>query len=118
MKRKTKVLITCFLSAVFIALCGFVIKSNIKISNLELMIKNNYNQSLTDLATYLDNITATLTKENYCTSKSEMSALCSKLSADTSAAKICLERLPVAPENTSAIYWHCSNSSSGITSHN
>lgn len=103
-KKRCFVRTLSFLFAAVLVMGGFALTEYNRRIYLKGQIENSYKQSLSEFSSLISEINFGLKKQLYSSSP----ALCSTLSADvyknSSAAKECLERLPVSPENTENIY--------------
>lgn len=99
-----KIRIISFISAIALAVIGCIIMMNYRENKLRTTLNNSYNESLDELANYLNDMSETLKNESYTANPQQMRIFANKLSADAACAKSALERLPVSSQYTSGLY--------------
>lgn len=102
--RRVFVKIISFLSAFALVLGGFALKTNCMKNDLKEQIQLGYKQSLSEFSSLLQEINFDLKKQLYSSSPTILSSLSSDIYKNTAAAKECLERLPIAQQNSENIY--------------
>lgn len=103
-KKRCFVRIISFLSAIALVLGGFGIKECRQKRYLTDRIVLGYKQSISEFSSLINEINLGLKKQLYSSSPEMLSALSADIYKNSSAAKECLERLPVSQENTDNIY--------------
>lgn len=103
-KKRCFVRIISFLSAFALVLGGCAISQYLQKNYLKDRIALGYKQSFSEFSSLLNEINYGLQKQLYSSSPEMLSALSADIYKNSSAAKECLERLPVSQENTENIY--------------
>ncbi|MBQ4100631.1 MAG: germination protein YpeB, partial [Oscillospiraceae bacterium] len=79
MKKRNLIRIISIITALFAVTLVFAIDGNIKAKKFETLVEYNYQKSLDDLGTYIDNISSALNKGIYYQSPTQISLLSAKL---------------------------------------
>lgn len=103
-RKRRFVRIISFLTAAIFVLCGCALSQLIQKNNLKERIALGYKQSISEFSSLISEINTDLKKQLYSSSPEMLSALSADIYKNSSAAKECLERLPVSQENTDNIY--------------
>ena len=103
-KKRRFVRIISFLTAAVLVLGGCTLHQRMQKNNLKERIALGYKQSISEFSSLISEINTDLKKQLYSSSPEMLSALSADIYKNSSAAKECLERLPVSQENTDNIY--------------
>lgn len=103
-KKRCFVRIISFLTAASIICAGFFVCEYNKRVYLKEQIANGYKESLAEFSALLSEINFGLKKQLYSSDDAMLSALSADIFKNSAAAKECLARLPISPENTDKLY--------------
>ena len=103
-RKRRFVRIISFLTAAVLVLGGCALSQLIQKNYLKERIALGYKQSISEFSSLISEINTDLKKQLYSSSPEMLSALSADIYKNSSAAKECLERLPVSQENTDNIY--------------
>lgn len=104
MKKRNLIRIISIVTALFAVTLVFAIDGNIKAQKYETLVEYNYQKSLDDLGTYIDNISSALNKGIYYQSPTQISLLSAKLFREAGSAKASLSSLPIYDLNLEGTY--------------
>ena len=96
MKKRNIVRLVSFLSAIIVALCGVIIKTQKNTENLKLQIENNYSHSLNEFSASMNNISLILKKTRYATTPAVLCQMAAELLTETEISKTALSQLPAS----------------------
>lgn len=102
--KRTFVRLISFLTALCLVLGGFAWQNYCNSYYLKNQISLKYKQSLSEFASLLSEIDVDLKKQLYVDDKELLETLSTDISKNSSAAKECLERLPIDEHNAENIY--------------
>ena len=103
-KKRRFVRIISFLTAAVLVLGGCALHQRMQKNYLKERIALGYKQSISEFSSLISEINTDLKKQLYSSSSEMLSTLSADIYKNSSAAKDCLERLPVSQENTDNIY--------------
>ncbi len=98
MKKENVIKSISFLLALVLVCVGFVIKSEQKLKEYKMVIKNGYSKSLDDFGTSINNISLTLNKARLVTTPKQISNMAARLLCEAELSKSALAQLPQAKE--------------------
>ena len=103
-KKRNFIRIISFLSAIALIFGGYALKINAQRLTLADRMELEYRQSLSEFSSLISEINDSLKKQFYSSSPEMLAILSNDIYKNTSAAKECLERLPVSLSSTENIY--------------
>lgn len=97
MKRRNIVRLVSFISAIAVALAGFIVVEKQKSKRLMLQIENNYSRNLSEFSASLNNISLILKKARYANSPKKLNTFSAELLTEAEISKSALSQLPQGP---------------------
>ena len=94
MKRRNIVRLVSFISAIAVALAGFIVVEKQKNARLMLQIENNYSRNLSQFSASLNNISLILKKARYANSPGRLNSFSAELLTEAEISKSALSQLP------------------------